>query len=448
MGEVRTPAPADGNRRSSERNANSARERKSSGELPPIVYGIGSATEASSHHPKRNEDAHYCSDKGIVVADGVTGAPDQHKASDQAAQEAVRVFSLAIDGLNQYASIEEIDEVMRAAVAAADQVVREIRSKVAKVSNRDVDKVSCHTTISVAVPYTSNGESRLRVYSLGDSSIFIRKNGLLIRANSLQNAIFNEASAAQARDLQKLLDEHDDPRTFALAQSSSNEQLSRITGYLGKGDANQMLAVSDHLLTGATEVIVASDGIEPLKVSELTNLLSLHLGKESLDTVCHKIIQEADRVKNKRRKPDDRTVAIMSLVERKTKAGPIQNILAKFKRAVAGPQPNESTKKPGSREKKRPSQPSAATTEAKAGPPAVDPSIAEATDARALRFILGNNIGLGQSERAKIIGVLYDISSNRQVSDAAIDGLPESLPGLRYTIKRLRDAALSAGQRQ
>jgi len=78
---------------------------------------------------------------------------------------------------------------------------------------------------------------------------------------------------------------------------------------------------------------------------------------------------------------------------------------------------------------------------------AVDPSIADITTASELKSALSTDPRLNRSDRAKILGVLNDISLNRQVSDAVIDGLPKPIDGLNKKIKDLRNAR-SSGQRQ
>ena len=214
-----------------------------------------------------------------LLADGMGG----HVAGEVAANCAINRFASEMEGLSQPVH-QSFDRLLDQANRA---ISREIRA------NPDYRGMGC-TLVALEII-----GSEYRWISIGDSPLFLLRNGRLYRENADHSMASRLDAAARAGEI-SWEDARNSPNRQALLYALTGEAISRIDW---QQEAKQLI--------NGDWLILASDGLETLSDNEIVSIIEINAKKDATD-VSKALIAA---VKNKKDPYQDNTTVIAIKLE-------------------------------------------------------------------------------------------------------------------------------------
>lgn len=273
-------------------------------EKPPESFDIRLRSVASDEHPARNEDAIFMRKQreAFGVLDGMGG----HFGGDVASGEARDYIAQALENLPERLSLEQTQAVLTEIIMKANERLLQLAKQNPALRNMG-------TTASVVKIWEGqNGERKAVIANVGDSRVYIFRNGKLEQVtldDNLANA--TAENEQQARIIQERLNNVIDPSTLSPKERDYYDNRNIITQALGMDRIRPHIYVID--IKDGDKIIVTSDGIhDNLTDEEIKQILDTSKNnQEAVDRLINGARNRSRDSQHPRAKPDDMSVIVV-----------------------------------------------------------------------------------------------------------------------------------------
>jgi len=278
-------------------------------EVSKITLDAGATTKASEKHPDRNEDTCLVnlSNRTFGIFDGMGGIANGKDAADISS----KVFQSGLSFIDtNHTSPPVIQEKLNAIFNQANKFVLEQQ----KVIGSNMGSTATVATIISSEP----GEYQLCAIHVGDSRIYVLRDGVLKRVTTDHNIIYQEDP--QNYDYhQNILDNFDGTQSLTLIQKTFYQGRSGISRFIGNPTSKPDFY--NIKLKSGDVVLFTSDGVhDNLTTNQLTTLINQNKNLPA-ESITNQIIQkstEVSRGQKVRSKSDDMTAVVIKIDQGKS----------------------------------------------------------------------------------------------------------------------------------
>jgi len=271
-------------------------------EVSKITLDAGATTKASEKHPDRNEDTCLVnlSNRTFGIFDGMGGIANGKDAADISS----KVFQSGLSFIDtNHTSPPVIQEKLNAIFNQANKFVLEQQ----KVIGSNMGSTATVATIISSEP----GEYQLCAIHVGDSRIYVLRDGVLKRVTTDHNIIYQEDP--QNYDYhQNILDNFDGTQSLTLIQKTFYQGRSGISRFIGNPTSKPDFY--NIKLKSGDVVLFTSDGVhDNLTTSEISSIITGNKKKDASFIAQELIERSVRRSKDKslRSKKDDMTALVI-----------------------------------------------------------------------------------------------------------------------------------------
>ena len=259
----------------------------------------------AQHSDEENQDKALLKNgnNSFAIFDGVGGCT----GGKMAAELASKVFDKWLRGVDPYwVSSSLIEERFEFMFKEANTLIQE------QPKNPDGTQMGT-TAVAVSVTSSESEGKKLHIGYVGDSRVYVWRNGELKRITADHNAILYE-DPQNYEYYQKALDNYDGSQTLTPGQEYFYKKRSQISRGLGYGDAKPDFY---HInLQHGDKVILTTDGVhDNLTTLQIEEIVRKNR-KSSAKKISEKIVHESVKVSRegkKRSKPDDMTTIVIDI---------------------------------------------------------------------------------------------------------------------------------------